>query len=389
MMDLARMVLLFAGAVAGHLAILSVSLNIWYGHPLPRRLLSGLRKLHTLLVPVGPIAFLGFYGPDLAAAWQPEPRSWSVLLALYVQACWVVGLVVLPIMTVVRLLQRVPPALRSNHTQTVAIAAQLGYKPVGDGKGRRLARLPYNEVFQVDFTEKTLVLPQLPAEWDGLTILHLSDLHLNGTPAKAFYFEVMDRCRDWQPDILALTGDIVDSPIHHRWIIPVLGRLRWKLAAFAVLGNHDLWYESDHTRRRLRRLGMHVLGNGWEKCDVAGQPLVVIGHEGPWFGPPPDLTGCPAGFRLCLSHTPDNLPWARKNKIDLMLAGHVHGGQVRLPVIGSIVVPSRYSRRYDCGLFHEPPALLHVSRGLAGQHPLRYNCRPEVTRLVLRTAGKK
>jgi predicted MPP superfamily phosphohydrolase len=57
---------------------------------------------------------------------------------------------------------------------------------------------------------------------------------------------------------------------------------------------------------------------------------------------------------------------------------------VRFPVIGSVFVPSRFSRRYDCGVFHEPPTLMHVSRGLAGREPMRYNCRPEVTRIVLR-----
>jgi predicted MPP superfamily phosphohydrolase len=111
---------------------------------------------------------------------------------------------------------------------------------------------------------------------------------------------------------------------------------------------------------------------------------VVIGHEGPWFRPAPDLTECPADvFRLCLSHTPDNIRWAKQQRIDLMLAGHNHGGQIRFPVFGSMLVPSCYSRRYDCGLFHEPPTVLHVSRGLAGKHPVRYNCRPEVTKLVL------
>ena len=81
---------------------------------------------------------------------------------------------------------------------------------------------------------------------------------------------------------------------------------------------------------------------------------------------------------------PDNIRWARRKGMDLMLSGHVHGGQIRFPVVGSMLVPSRYSRRYDCGVFAEGPTLLHVSRGLSGEHPLRFGSRPEVTRLTLR-----
>jgi len=122
---------------------------------------------------------------------------------------------------------------------------------------------------------------------------------------------------------------------------------------------------------------------------VRGEPLVAIGHEGPWAKPKPDhLKGCPSGpFRLCLSHTPDNIAWARREQIDLMLSGHVHGGQIRFPVIGSLLVPSRYGRRYDCGTFEEGPTLLHVNRGVSGEHPLRYGCKPEVTLLTLRRGG--
>jgi predicted MPP superfamily phosphohydrolase len=170
-------------------------------------------------------------------------------------------------------------------------------------------------------------------------------------------------------------------------VVPILGRLRWRLAAFAILGNHDYWYEPPFIRRRLRRLGVRVLENGYEQIDVRGQPLVVIGHEGPWLRPAPDLADCPAGaFRLCLSHTPDNIRWARRQGVDLMLSGHVHGGQVRVPVFGSLLVPSRYGRRFDCGTFAEDPTLLHVTRGLGGQEPLRYGCKPEVVKLILRRA---
>jgi uncharacterized protein len=118
---------------------------------------------------------------------------------------------------------------------------------------------------------------------------------------------------------------------------------------------------------------------------VRGEPLLVIGNEVPWGRPAPDLSACPAaGFRLGLSHSPDTLPWAKANHIDLMLAGHNHGGQVRLPGLGPVLVPSKFSRRYDCGTFFEAPTLMYVSRGLGGTYPLRWNCRPEVTRVVVR-----
>src|SRR5205807_315674 len=176
---------------------------------------------------------------------------------------------------------------------------------------------------------------------DGLSILHLSDLHFRGTPDRAFYRKVIERCLEWgEPDVVAVTGDVVDSKKHLRWVIPLLGRLRWRFGAFAILGNHDSWYEPELIRRRLRRLGMCVLGNGFVTREVRALPMVVIGHEGPWFRPGPDLAECPTGFRLCLSHTPDNIAWARKHEIDLMLSGHVHGGQIRLPLVGSIFVPS-------------------------------------------------
>jgi predicted MPP superfamily phosphohydrolase len=381
--------LLFLGACVGHAMLVIASLNCVYGCDLPHKLLSLLRKLDGLVVLAGPVLFWFAFGEAWTLGTAEEMHLARRLLPAYVVLCWLMAFGVFPLVTLRRLLRPTPAALRSNHSQIVDVARELGYKPVGNGKHRRLAQLPGNQVFQVEFAERELWLPRVPPAWDGLTILHLTDLHFNGTPDRTFYRLVLDRCRAWEPDILAVTGDIVDSDWHHRWVIPLLGRLRWRVAAFAILGNHDSWYDTDRIRKRLARVGLDNLGNGWRLVEVRGEPLLVVGHEGPWIGPPPDLRGCPEGpFRLCLSHTPDNIRWARQHQMDLMLAGHVHGGQIRLPVVGSIFVPSRYSRKYDCGTFDEGPTLMHVSRGLAGQHPLRFNCRPEVTLLRLRQNPK-
>jgi predicted MPP superfamily phosphohydrolase len=374
------------GAGIGHIAILSYSNNWWFAHPLHRRFLAGLRLFHGLLVLAGLVIIVRLYPfvPLVNDSWTSDSAGWWIGSA-YLLACAGVGLGIVPVLTIWRLVRPRPASLLSNHTVTRDLAAELGYKPLGRNKLRLLAHLPGNQIFQVDLAERTLRLPRLPAAWDGLSILHLSDLHFCGTPDKAYYQRIMDWCRDWEPDLVAFTGDIVDSDNHYRWIVPVLGRLRWRIGAFGILGNHDIWFEPPLLRRRLGRTGLRVLGNSWEQIDVRGEPMVIIGHEGPWFLPAPDLRGCPENvFRLCLSHTPDNITWARQQRIDLMLAGHNHGGQIRFPIVGSVLVPSRYGRRYDCGTFAVPPTVLHVSRGLAGQHPVRFNCRPEVTKLILK-----
>jgi predicted MPP superfamily phosphohydrolase len=369
-----------AGAWLGHLVLMIVSHNWWYGLALPRHSSTFIHLGHGLLILAFPLLLVWSFGATLDDA---PSRFVTGLMTNYLYLCLVVGFIALPLNTVMRLRRRDPSlALRS---RVLDVAKHLGRELIGDSPERFLAYLPGNEIFQVELIERTLRLPRLPAAWDGLTILHLSDLHFRGTPDRDYFRFVMDRCAEWQPDLVAITGDIADSSRHMRWIVPVLGRLRWRGAAAAILGNHDHWLDTSYIRRRLRRVGMLVPSNSWHQIEVRGEPLVVIGHEGPWLKPPPDLTDCPREpFRLCLSHTPDNIGWARQAGVDLMLSGHVHGGQIRFPLFGSVLVPSRYGRRYDCGVFEEPPTLLHVSRGLSGDHPVRYRCRPDASLLTLR-----
>ncbi len=376
--------LLILGAALGHTALMVFTINYLYGTRYRGWWVTGIRWLCQLLIVAGPPVFVFRFGPTVwpGHEWTALPP----LLLSYVIACWALGSVVV-YQTVQRWRRKLPAVQFSNDTETIDVAKRLGFRPIGRGKHRWLAHLPFNQIFQVDLVERTFALPQLPAEWDGLTILHVTDLHLCGIPDRAFYDYVLDLCRDPVPDIVALTGDILDSEKHYRWIIPFLSRLRWRLAAFAVLGNHDSWLDVNKISRRIERLGIEPMGHRWKQVEVRGQPLIVIGNEMPWLPPAPDLTQCPAeGFRLCLSHSPDTMPWARRNRIDLLLAGHNHGGQVRIPGFGSVLVPSKFSRKYDCGLFYEPPTLLHVGRGLGGTYPLRWFCRPEITRIVLRTS---
>jgi predicted MPP superfamily phosphohydrolase len=379
-------VALVLAACTGHLTLMVASHNWWYGQRFSKRVGDSLHLLHGVLFVAAPVALGLWQGADFLRLLDFGSESLGRQIAgAYLVVCWLAVGIGLPVDTLLRLLRKRPKALLAERAEVVDFASVLGYPPAGHGKRAWLTALPFNEAFQVEFAERTLCLPRLPAALDGLTILHLTDLHLSGTPDLSFFRALMDRCINPVPDLVCITGDLADGYKHQRWVVPVLGRLRWGLAAFAVLGNHDYWYDPPFIRRRLKRLGIRYLGNGWEQITIRGEPLIVIGHEGPWRKPAPDLSNCPAGpFRLCLSHTPDNIAWARRNAIDLMLSGHVHGGQIRLPVFGSVLVPSIYGRRYDCGTFDEGPTLLHVGRGISGEHAVRFLCRPEVTRLVLR-----
>ena len=299
--------------------------------------------------------------------------------------CLFLGAIVFPAITLYRLSRGSPKALLSEKTETLDLWKQLGNAAIGDGKHRWATRLPFNCVFKVDITDVTLAVPKLPPAWEGLSILLLSDLHFHGTPSRAFFDVVFDKLLAGpQPDLVILAGDFVDTDEHHAWVEPLLGRLTAKEGKYAILGNHDKHHGPERLQQELTDAGYLVLRNGWREATIRGERCVLIGHEGPWFRPEPDLSQAPRDvFRLCISHTPDNFYWGQDNGVNLMLCGHVHGGQIRVPVIGSIFVPSVYGRRFDMGVFEQNNTVMVVGRGLSGKEPLRFRCHPQVLRLTL------
>src|ERR1700758_2201171 len=182
--------------VLGNAVILMFTMNYLYGCPFPERIMSLVRPIFGGFICVGCLVFTWLF-------WDYEFDAVAVLaganpvVSAYVVLCWLMGLVVFPLATLSNRLKRRPAVLLSNHTQTVDVAQELGFKPVGFGKHRWEALLPFNQCFQVDFSERTLQLPNLPAAFDGLKILHLSDLHFCGVPDRSFYLRVVDQIQRW------------------------------------------------------------------------------------------------------------------------------------------------------------------------------------------------
>ena len=280
--------------------------------------------------------------------------------------------------------------LLANHTNVVDIRKHLEEPLTAPGFPRLLGCLPGNQIGMPRFHEKQILIPRLQDERAGIKIVHLSDLHMSGRITKRYFSEVVERVNQWQPDIIALTGDLIECPACIDWIPDTIGRLRATYGVFFVLGNHDRNIDEAELRPALTATGLHDLGGRGDDCMIRQTPVVLAGNELPWYHPAVDLADCPrhdedgVPVRILLAHTPDQFRWAQQQHIDLMLAGHCHGGQVCLPLVGAVLAPSWHGTRYAAGVFQADQTILHVSRGAGELTPFRWNCPSEVALLTLR-----
>lgn len=237
-------------------------------------------------------------------------------------------------------------------------------------------------------TEIDLTLPRLPAALDGLRLLHLTDLHVEWAADVAH--RALDAAEALAPDLVAVTGDFIvrrATPELER-VLDRLAGLGAPLGVWCIRGNHDIWHDPEAATEALRRRGLPLLDNRAVAIDGGGAFVRLVGVEHPWNRVESwDRLLYRNGDSLCiaLSHTPDHFPRLARAGVDLVLAGHTHGGQWRLPGVGSVIVPSRHGRRFDAGLFAHRGAHMWVSRGLGCVGlPVRLNCPPEITLITLR-----
>jgi len=163
-----------------------------------------------------------------------------------------------------------------------------------------------------------------------------------------------------------------------------MGRLNGRLGSVAVLGNHDYAWSADQTRTELEAVGITVLVNDIVRIQdpETGQVLEVLGYDDVSSQPAPDFAGLhemitPDSAAVTLSHSPDAFAMVDDGP-SLMLCGHTHGGQVRLPMLGAVVMPVK-NKKYDRGWFFEAGRSLLVITGLGTSlPPFRFLCRPEV-----------
>ncbi len=253
----------------------------------------------------------------------------------------------------------------------------------------------------LEITQRTVHLTRLSPELDGLRIAQISDIHYEQYTQPSFVREVVAQINRQAPDIVALTGDYIsEGPLPFSFgaktsypCAEILSGIqcpqRW-----AVLGNHDQRVAPATVIDALETHGLPVLENRHVPFERNGARLWIAGVKDIGLSHPDLDLATPKNLQsakepvILLAHEPDYADKVvRHGGVDLMLSGHTHGGQVRLPVVGALYTPT-YGRKYIEGHFHLQNGLqLYVNRGIGTVGvPFRVLCRPELTIITLRSA---
>lgn len=251
----------------------------------------------------------------------------------------------------------------------------------------------HNDVYDIEVTKHEVIVDDLPEPFDGYRIAFLTDTHVARFMRRSFYREVVAQAMKFDPDLVLLGGDLVTW----KRDIPLMGEVLLEgLAArdgvFAVLGNHDYWAGADLVSQTLAERGVRLLTNQSAILRRGEAALPLVGIDEMYRGAPdPGLAFAgldPAAPCLGVSHHPDIIDLLGSHRLDLLVCGHTHGGQIRFPFFGPVVVPSHHEGAFAAGFHRVGAVLMYVSRGVGAIPPLRILCRPEVATFTLRRGGR-
>jgi len=259
----------------------------------------------------------------------------------------------------------------------------------------------------VQLTHLDVHLSSLPAAFDGMKMVQLSDIHLDEFTEPFLLRHSIEQINRIAPDVVLLTGDFVSYEITPRNFSV---RSAWKCAEilselkcperYAVMGNHDLWLSGTEVTRALQSHGITVLNNAYLPLERNGSRVWLAGLDDPVCGTPDPHKAIPASVQktanepvILMCHAPDYadqlLARPEGKAVSLMLSGHTHGGQVRLPLLGALHVPPG-GRRYVEGMFRLGSMQLYVNRGIGTVGvPFRFDCPPEITAITLRSDAEE
>lgn len=232
-------------------------------------------------------------------------------------------------------------------------------------------------------------IKNLPPALEGFRIVQISDIHYYPFTTMELVNRAVEMANQLQPELIVLTGDFIWHEVEAVFeLMPSLARLNAKYGVYAGLGNHDLWTDVKVVTQAITQERLPLLVNQGVPISVGQNTLYLASLDDGWSGKP-DLTAAMANYpddaiTVLLMHEPDLAPnYAPDKRIQLQLSGHSHGGQVRLPFYGPLILPY-LSWKYPMGLYNVSGMWLYTNRGLGTTNvPVRVNCAPEITELTL------
>lgn len=251
----------------------------------------------------------------------------------------------------------------------------------------------HNDVYDIEITKHEIFIDDLPEPFDGYRIAFLTDTHVARFVRRRYYEEVVAQTNRTEPDVILLGGDFVSFHRH----IPLMAEalvsgLEARDGIYAVLGNHDYWAGGEEVRDAMTAHGVEFIINRSVMLRRDGAELPLVGIDEVYRGSP-DLDaafgGLRYGPRLGLTHHPDLIGDLGERRIDLLVCGHTHGGQIRFPFFGAVVVPSKYEGRFAAGFHRVNNVLMYTSRGIGAIPPVRILCKPEIATFTLRRSGSR
>lgn len=243
----------------------------------------------------------------------------------------------------------------------------------------------------------------LPDAFDGYRIAQVSDLH-NAEFGDGNQ-RLLDMLREAEPDMIAITGDLIDSRKTNIAVALAFAEEAVRIApCYYVSGNHEARVpEYRELKAGLEAAGVTVLDDARVEIEISGKSITIIGVNDPSFLADyltsdaavmdrklSELSSEDASFTILLSHRPELFDTYAAHDMDLVLTGHAHGGQFRLPLIGGLIAPNQgLFPKYDDGLYSEGNTNMIVSRGLGNSIiPFRFNNRPEVVLIELKSQNE-
>ncbi len=251
-----------------------------------------------------------------------------------------------------------------------------------------LKRAPWASSDRFAVNNERIWLDALPEAFSGLRIVQISDIHHGLFLPEQWLAEAVQQTNRLRADIVVLTGDFVTySRANIEPAAEILSRLRARYGVLAVLGNHDFRVGADAVTSALRRKHIEVLRNQHVAIQFGGSSLYVAGVDDYGYGA--DVRRAVRGIprdsaTVLLAHNPRIIHLASRHGVSLVLSGHTHGGQVNLPLLGTVYGRSPERLRYKIGWDRLGPTQIYVSRGIGTiVLPWRLRCPAEITHLEL------